>query len=136
MTVCVEIREATDVDITNLKARFLTEPDKSIGFVTVGSGALGEIVLVIRFDNEIAGFITFRTLNSEVFPIFVFSHYRRKGIAAEAMRQFIAKWKAEGGEEIFLDIKEGAEAFWGKVFAGYSVRHIIDRKFSVDISQR
>ncbi|WP_438279714.1 GNAT family N-acetyltransferase [Pseudomonas alabamensis] len=134
MTNDVMIRRATDFDIANIKARFSNEPDKSIGYVTVGSETLGETVFVIEFGAEVAGFVTLRTLTDEVFPIFIFSPYRRKGIGAEAMKQLVELWKAEGGQEIFLDIMDGAEKFWGHVFAGYPVRHVTDRKFSVDIS--
>ncbi|WP_444756567.1 GNAT family N-acetyltransferase [Pseudomonas sp. A014] len=135
MTEGVILRKATDADIAAIHERFLSEPDKSICFVTRSSEALGETVFVIQFGGDVAGFITFRTASDEVFPIFVFSPYRRKGIGAEAMKQLIVLWKAEGGQEIFLDILEGAEAFWENVFAGYSVKHVVDRKFCVDISK-
>ncbi|WP_160320956.1 GNAT family N-acetyltransferase [Pseudomonas sp. TTU2014-080ASC] len=136
MSVCIEIRRATNLDIANLKEMVLDEQDYSFGSITAGSEFVGAIVFVIQFGSEIAGFVTFRSASSEIFPIFVFSRYRRKGIAFEAMNQLIALLKENGREELIIEVREGAEAFWMRVFADYPVKCIAESKFSLDISKR
>ena len=137
MGSCVTIGFASFEEIRLLQQKLMADPDKSIGSVTWQSGpndSLGENVFIIHSDREIAGFCTYRAVPAEIFPLVVFSPFRRKGVGREAMKQFISLLKKEGVEEIMIDIVDGAESFWQSVFTGFAVRHHCDRKYFVALS--
>lgn len=134
MTHGVILRTASADEIDLLKTMLAQDPDNSIGSVVCGVELLGEHVFIIEYRGDVAGFCTYRSVPDEIFPLFVFTPYRQKGVAAEAMRQLIVLLRSEDRKEVFIEIVNGAEGFWGKVFSGYPVSQFGPGKFRINIS--
>ncbi|WP_122605731.1 GNAT family N-acetyltransferase [Pseudomonas viridiflava] len=134
--MAVNIRLASDADIEALQALLLADPDQRITSVVwgvKGESCLGENVFLIEYFGEFAGFCTYRAAADEIFPLVVFTPFRRQKIGLEAMRQLISILQRENVGEVMIDIVDGAEPFWEAVFAGYTVRHHSDRKYFITI---
>lgn len=132
----VSIRTASSEEINNLEIQLKVDPDQRTSSVLRGVDVVGEHVFLIDYLGHSAGFCTFRSAADEIFPLFVFTAYRRKGIGVEAMRQLIDLLQREGREEIFIEVINDAGPFWTKVFTGYSVKSHGNNKYTIDISQR
>lgn len=137
MTNGVSIRIASDKEIIELQALLSADPDKSIGVVLRNVESVGENVFIIESSGRPAGFITYRAAADEIFPIFVFTPFRRQGVGLEAMRQLIALLQSEQRHDVFIEIiSKDAAKFWSSVFKDYPNKEYESGKYSIDITPK
>ncbi len=69
-------------------------------------------VIVAEQEAEICGFLCARIVAGEweIENVVVAPAFRRQGIAAALMQSFIAKWQADAGESIHLEVRESNHA--------------------------
>ena len=131
----VSIRQASSQEIGELKLLVINDPDKSLCSVTRDCAGMREVVFLIDFKGETAGFITWRDSAQEIFPLALFTPYRRRGIGTIAAKKFVQIQCGRGVDRLIIDIVEGKEDFWAKVFSGFNIEHIVDRKYYVYLTQ-
>lgn len=136
MPACVNLRLATNAEISSLQATLSSDPDQSIGLVSFGTPMLMEEVYLVERSGEAVGFCTYRGGSGELFALVIFSPYRDEGLGFAAARQLVELLRSRGVLEISLMVINDAGPFWSKVFAGCSVTPVGDDTFSVDISHK
>jgi len=109
------------------------DTNNAIKRVRNGSPILGEVVLVVEYGGEIAGFLTYRSSAPEIFPLVIFDEYRRLGIGISAVRLLVNMLRNERISELIIDVVEGAERFWEKAFDGFESKHVDGRKYRISI---
>ena len=126
-----KLRFAEDYEIPKLEKLLAQDTKSSIEVLRNGSESLGEVVLVVEYDHEYAGFLTYRRNAQEIFPLVIFYPYRGLGIGFSAVQQFVDMLREEGISSVMIDVVEGAERFWEKAFEGYVVENVVGPKFKV-----
>ena len=135
MIAGVSIRSASLEEIGVLETKLKADPDQRTSSVIRGVDIVGEHVFFIEYLGQAAGFCTFRSEADEIFPLFIFSPFRRQGVGEEAMRQLIVLLQQDGRTEVFIEVINDAGPFWSKVFAGYQYTDHGLGKYTINISK-
>ncbi len=135
MIAGVSIRSASLEEIGILETTLKADPDQRTSSVIRGVDIAGEHVFFIEYLGQAAGFCTFRSEADEIFPLFIFSPFRRQGVGEEAMRQLIVLLQQDGRTEVFIEVINDAGPFWSKVFAGYQYTDHGLGKYTINISK-
>jgi ribosomal protein S18 acetylase RimI-like enzyme len=130
----VNIRSASVEEIGILETKLKADPDQRTSSVVRGVDIAGEHVFIIEYLGQVAGFCTYRCEPNEIFPLFIFTPFRRQGIGEEAMRQLIVLLQQDGRTEVFIEVINDAGPFWSKVFSDYQYTEHGFGKYTIDIS--
>ena len=95
----------------------------------VQSGEKDACFLVAECEGKACGFLCARIVSGEweIENVVVGERFRRRGVGAELMRAFIAKWEESAGAAVLLEVRE-SNAAARALYAKYGLREVGRRR--------
>ncbi len=102
----IELGKVTDApDIASLEQQIFDNP---YPITTIRQDIKNNKVIVVKLDNEVAGYITISHVldEAEIERIAVSKKYLRQGIASALMEYALNQMKQAGATKIYLEVRE------------------------------